>query len=244
METTATSHEGHIFHRFDDELSRLIALVSEMGELVTDQIRQVGKAIKKQDPERARQVIEREHRVDEIDLEIEQQIHRILAIRQPMARDLRIILSVNRMSSYLERCGDQSRLIADMCLRLNTGESVEPQRKLLAAIPRIAKFVNGMVGLSIKAFEDMDTELAIEVIEMQSDLNEQFDAGIRSMTTYVMEDARRIGLAVDVVLALRSLDRIGSYAESICRQTIFMATGINVRHKTTDKISAELEAAK
>lgn len=242
MDNASTAGEGHIVQRYDKELQHLVTLVADMGNLVSEQIRNAGKAIKKRDAERARLVVECEERVDELDLAIEQEIHRILALRQPMAKDLRMILTVNRMGSYLERIGDQALSIAGLCVRIAGDENVEQQKKLLSAIPRMAKFVNAMVSMSIQAFEKMDMELALEVAEMQSDLNEQFDDALRSLSTFVMEDPRRIGYAVDVILALRSLDRIGGHAESICRQIIFMVKGVNVRHQSVEMLAAEVRS--
>ena len=108
----------------------------------------------------------------------------------------------------------------------------------------MAKYVNAMVGLSIQAFQEMDVELALEVIEMDKDLSEQFDAAVRSLSTYVLEDPRRVGEAVHVVLGLRSLDRIGGHAKSIGRQVIFMVKGINVRHQSIESLAAEIRADK
>ncbi len=235
--------EGHIVHRFDEEMHALIALVVEMGELVSEQIREVGKAIKKGDVERARLILDREKKIDEFDDAIEEEIHRILALRQPMARDLRVLLTVNRLGSYLERIGDQARGIADLAIRLFQDDN-KPDKRLINGIPRMAKYVNAMVEMAIQAFQNMDMELALEVIEMDRDLNDQFDASVRSLTTFVLEDPRRVGEAVHVVLGLRSLDRVGGHAKSIGRQVIFMVKGVSVRHQSVESVAAEIRSGK
>lgn len=247
MSITDKAHsttEGHIFQRFDKELQSLIQLVDDMGGLVGDQIRDAGKAIKKADIDRARQVVDRDKQIDDLDNAVEEEIHRILALRAPMARDLRVLLTVNRIGSYLERIGDQARSIAELSLKLFQNTDTEPDKRLLNGIPRMAKYVNSMVGMSVRAFQDMDVELALEVIEMDRDLSEQFDAAIRSLTTFVLEDPRRVGNAVQVVLGLRSLDRIGGHANSICRQVIFMVKGVNVRHQSVESLAAEIRSGK
>ncbi len=236
--------EGHIFHRFDKELQHLIKLVSEMGTLATQQIRDAGKAVKKCDVERARQVMDREDRMDELDIEIEREIHRVLALRSPVARDLRILLTVNRMGSYLERIGDQARRVAKLCVELHSNSDRELNQRLFNGIPRMAKYVNAMVDMSIRAFENQDMELALEVVEMERDLSEQFDSAMRSLTTYVLEDPRFVGEAMKVVLGLRSLDRIGGHAKSICRQIIFMVKGVNVRHESLENLTAEVRSSR
>lgn len=235
--------EGHIFHRFDEELQALIALVGEMGDLVTEQIQEAGRAIRKGDIERARAILDREKKIDEFDCAIEDEIHRILALRQPMARDLRVLLTVNRLGSYLERIGDQARRVADLAIKLYK-EDAKPDERLLNGIPRMAKYVNAMVEMAIRAFQTMDEELALEVIEMDRDLSEQFDSAVRSLTTYVLEDPRRVGEAVHVVLGLRSLDRIGGHAKSIGRQIIFMVRGVSVRHQKVEDVAAEIRSGK
>ena len=240
-----TAVEGHIYKRYDKELESLVQLVVDMGTLVVKQVKESGKSIKKADPDRARKILENEQVVDEMDVKADQEIHRLLALRQPMARDLRIILAVNRLVSYLERIGDQSKSIASLCISLyGSDQSIKLDKKLVSGIPRMAKYVQSMVALSIRAFKDMDMELALEVIEMDRELNDQFDNAIRSVTTFIMQDARQIGQAVDVVLALRSLDRIGGHAKSISRQIIFMVKGTNVRHESNDVVAAEVRSAK
>jgi len=238
------SAEGHIFHRFDDELQALIELVGQLGDLATAQISDAGKAIKKGDVERARQVLDREKEVDALDVAIDEEIHRVLAVRQPMAKDLRILLTVNRIGSYLERVGDQACEIAKLALALFQTDGGEPDKRLLSGIPRMAKYVHAMLGMSIRAFQNMDIQLALEVIEMNRDLNEQFDTSIRSLTTYVLEDPRRVGAAVQVVLGLRSLDRVGGHAMSVGCQVIFMVKGMNVRHQSPESLVAEIRAGK
>ncbi|GJL83164.1 MAG: phosphate transport system regulatory protein PhoU [marine bacterium B5-7] len=240
--TARSNSEGHIFHRFDEELQSLIKLVGEMGELATEQVREAGKAIKKGSLERARSVVNRENRIDQLDIAIDEEIHRVLALRAPMAKDLRILLTVNRIGSFLERIGDQANGIAELALFLFKEDSSDPDKRLLSGIPRMAKYVIAMVEMSIQSFKRMDIELALEVIEMDRDLNEQFDTSIRSLTTYVLEDPRRIGDAVQVVLGLRSLDRIGGHAKSISRQVIFMVKGVNVRHQSVEILAAEIRA--
>ncbi len=235
--------EGHIYHRFDEELQALIAMVGKMGELASEQIRDAGKAIKKGDIDRARSILEREKQIDEYDRAIEEEIHRILALRQPMARDLRVLLTVNRLGSYVERVGDQARRVADLAIKLYRDDA-KPDERLLAGIPRMAKYVNAMVEMAIRSFQTMDVELALEVIEMDRDLNDQFDNAVRSLTTYVLEDPRRVGDAVHVVLGLRSLDRIGGHAKSIGRQVIFMVRGVSVRHQKVEDVAAEIRSSK
>ena len=242
QETSAT--EGHIYSRYDRELNALVQQVSTMGKLVVKQVKEAGKAIKRGDVDRARKILENEERIDEMDGQAEQEIHRILALRQPMAKDLRAILTVNRMVSYLERIGDQTKNIAKLCIRLYEKSESPPDDKLVSGIPRMAKYVQTMVSMSIRAFEEMDMELALEVLEMYDELNDQFDNSIRSVTTFVMADARRVGQAVDVVLGLRSLDRIGGHAMSISKQIIFMVSGASVRHESQDVVVAEVRSAK
>ena len=99
-----------------------------------------------------------------------------------------------------------------------------------------------MVHLSIQSFKNQDIELAIEVIEMNEELEAQFDSGIRSISTYVMQDPRKIGDAVEVIMGLRSLDRIGGHAKSISRQLIYMLKGINIKHETVDNFISTIRA--
>lgn len=230
---------GHTITRYNEELATLCNLVIDMGETVVRQIKDAGICIKTGDVEIAKNILQTELHIDKMDVSIEEKIIQVLALRQPVAKDLRVILSVNKIISFLERIGDQARVIAELSLKLYDNEHVSPDEKLIGGIPRMTRFVYTMVHLAIQSFKNQDIELAIEVIEMDAELEEQFDSAIRSISTYVMQDPRKIGNAVDVLMGLRSLDRIGGHAKSISRQLIFMVKGINIRHESfEDTISA------
>ncbi|MCG7973645.1 MAG: phosphate signaling complex protein PhoU [Candidatus Thiodiazotropha taylori] len=235
---------GHIVKAYSAELDHLNKLVLDMGNLGQDQLRRAVQTLKDEDPKAAGQVIDRDRKLNEIDIQADEEIIRLIAKRQPMAKDLRDILTVQKTISDLERVGDEARKIANLTIHFYDNGKNPPSKEILRDIYDMAEFVDEMLGLSLVAFTELDLDKALEVIEMDNTLYEDFRGSLRRLSTFIMEDSRNVGSVVDIVLALRALERIGGHAKNIGGFVIFLVTGKDVRHEDIQAISAEIEASR
>jgi phosphate transport system protein len=227
----------HTFHRFDDELNEIAALVDNMGAIAVDQLRRAVKSLKKENPAKAHEVISRDRLLNDLDVEIDEKIIQLLAKRAPVAGDLRQIITVGKVVTDLERTGDEARKIAGLCIHLHESDHQVPSDQILRDIFSMAKFVGTMLKESMDAFSRLDVELAFSVLRMDEELEEQFDAMLRHLSTFIMEDSRNVGHFVDIVLGIRALERFGGHAKNIAGHVIFLATANDVRHLDADDIA-------
>lgn len=232
--------KGHTVTAYNGELSKLHGTVIEMSELVREQIRGAVSSIEEEDPSVAREVIQGDQAINELDVLADEQIVSIIAKRQPVAKDLREILTVSKIVADLERMGDQARWVARLTIRFYDGDKMAPNAQMLRDIPKMAAFVDDMVSKAILAFDELDLELALEVIRLNTELEHEFKSALRRMSTYILEDARNVGNAADLVLGLRALERIGGRARNIARYVIFLVKGKDVRHENLEAITAEV----
>jgi phosphate transport system protein len=235
---------GHIVKAYSAELEHLNKLVLDLGNLGQDQLRRAVETLKNEDPKAAGKVIDRDRKLNEIDIQADEEIIRLIAKRQPMAKDLRDILTVQKTISDLERVGDEARKIANLTIHFYDNGKTTPNNEILHDIYDMSDFVDEMLGLSLVAFTELDLDKALEVIEMDKKLYEDFRGSLRRLSTFIMEDSRNVGSVVDIVLALRALERIGGHAKNIGGFVIFLVTGKDVRHEDLQVITAEIEASR
>jgi phosphate transport system protein len=179
------------------------------------------------DTELARRVIAEDDQIDRIDVEIEDRCIRLLALRQPAARDLRFITTAIKINGHLERIGDMAVNIAEKVIFLNN----EVQLKPYIDLPRMAEIGQGMIKESLDALVIQDVDLANKVRmddEMVDHLNEQI---FRELLTFMMEDPRTIHRALIIMQISKNLERISDHAKGIADMVVYMVTGISVRHK-------------
>lgn len=231
---------GHIVKSYDKDLEALYQSVIEAGHKVEEQIVRAVQSLEDEDLDAANQVILQDQEIDEIELKVDDQIVHIIAKRQPMAKDLREILAVSKIMSDLERIGDQARRIARLTLHFYEDDSTPPAYALVSDIPRLALRVIEMVRQAVDAFTRLDSLLAVELIRMDTQLDEEMKSALRRLSTYLMEDARSVGHVVDVTLGLRAIERIGSHAAYVARHTIFLVKGKDVRHESLDQVTRDV----
>lgn len=234
--------DGHIIKGYDRELNDLHQAVIRAGHLVVEQIVQAVKSLEEEDSEAAAEVVQRDHEVDAIELEVDDRIVHLVAKRQPMARDLREVMAVGKIMSDLERIGDQARRIARLTLHFYDTDNHPPAHGLTSDIPKLAIVVEAMVRQAVDAFGALDTEQALKVIDQDGLLDEEVKAALRRLSTYLLEDARSVGHVIDTTLGLRAIERIGSHAAYVARHTIFLTKGKDVRHESPDQVARDLEA--
>ncbi|MEW8029801.1 MAG: phosphate signaling complex protein PhoU [Candidatus Thiodiazotropha sp.] len=231
---------GHTVKAFNEELESINQLVIELGELSLDQLRRAVQTLKDEDTKEAGLVIDRDRELNEIDIKADEEIIRLIAKRQPMAKDLRDILTVQKIVTELERVGDEARKIANLTIHFYDNGKPPPSNEILRDIYDMASFVDEMLSISLQAFIEVDSNLSLDVIEQENRLFEEFRGALRRLSTFIMEDSRSVGHVVDIVLALRALERIGGHAKNIGGHVIFLITGKDVRHEDLNAIYSEM----
>lgn len=232
----ATRLEGHTFRRFDGELYRLHTEILQMAGLVYDQVQMALESFQQQDLDIVRVVNERESQVDASEKSIDSTITEILAKRSPVARDLRAVMAFSKAVTDLERLGDEAAKIAYIATTLYNNEHTNPSNYLLRDISVMGKLACALLKEAIEILDVLDLERAEKLLNSHDDLDEEFQAGLRRLTTYVLEDARNVGHIINIVLVMKSLIRIGEHARNLAEYVVYMVSGEDIRH-------AEIEQA-
>lgn len=232
-------NQGHILRRFDTELEQLHGLILEMGGLVCDQIDRAVAALREGDAEAGARMVERDAEINALDVRIDDELVRLVAKRQPMARDLRELMTIAKIATDLERCGDQVRKAGRLAVSLYGGDT-RPLPALLDDVYRLAERARTMVDGVLEAFRSMDLEQAILVIQKDEQIEADFQGALRRLATYVMEDSRNVGHSIEVTLVLRALERVGGHAKNIAGHLVYLVTGEDVRHRDLDELVALL----
>jgi phosphate transport system protein len=225
--------EGHIVRRYDSELSHAHLLVLELGGLVLNQTELALQALWERNPAAADTVIKREPEVDALELKADEEIVSVIARRAPMARDLRILMSISKAVTDLERIGDEAARIAAITLARYNKDSGDPSVNLLRDIHTMGKVVVEVLQEALQVFDALDVERAEALIARQTELGVEFQSALRRLTTFLLEDARNVGHTINVVLVLKGLLRIGDYAISLAQYTVYLLRGEDVRHQKT-----------
>jgi phosphate transport system protein len=211
---------------FDQEMKDLQDAILRLGGMVERNIYQAVEALKKRDLLLAEKVIEADVDVDELENEVEEECIRLIALRQPMAKDLRSLTTAMKITHELERMGDLAVNIAERTLEL----CEEPPIKPLIDIPRMAEHAQVMLRKSLDAFLREDVELALEVCDSDDLLDQLNEQIFRELITYMIEDPKIVGCATRLVLVARYLERFGDLATNIGEVVVFMVEGRNIRH--------------
>ena len=224
----------HISGQFNKELEDIRNKVLTMGGLVEQQIELAVKAFMVGDIETADLVIKQDNHVDALEVDIDRECMQILALRQPAAFDLRLLITVIKVINELERLGDMAERIAQMAIRLTDTEGKIDQ---YYELQHIADLVREMLHDSLDAFARMSIEDVAEITGRDDQVDREYASIIRQLITRMMEDPRNITRALDVLWTARALERIGDHSVNICEYLIYMVKGEVVRHLT----QAELE---
>ena len=209
------------YHR---DLHSLREEVLSMGSLVGKAIGDAVLSLKNRDVEIAQKVIDMDNEIDAIDHSIEEGCMRLLALQQPMARDLRLIISVLKMSIDLERMGD---LALEIAVITKITANVPPVKPLID-IPRMAEICQQMLANTMNAFENKDVELARETAKRDDEIDMLFDQVRRELISYMIEDPKKITGAQHLTFVARYLERIGDHITNLCENVVFMVTGERV----------------
>ena len=212
----------HIVKSFDEELSRLSDLLSRMGGLAEEQLENSIEALQKRDSSLAENAIENDRRIDDLHAEVDELAIRLLALRQPMATDLRYIMTGLKVAPIVERIGDYSKNVAKRTIALNQMPPVKP----LFTIPRMGRLVREMIKDVLDAFSNNDVAMAREVWARDKEVDDMYDSLFRELLTYMMEDARNITACTHLLFVARNIERIGDLATNIAELIHYQVEGI------------------
>jgi phosphate transport system protein len=216
----------HTDKTYEEELSHLRTAILEMGGLVEDQIATAIRALVERDEDLARNTIERDHTVNRLDVEIDDLCIKLLALRQPAARDLRLITTGLKITTDLERIGDLAEHIAERALEICEELPIKPY----IDIPRMADLAREMVHQSLDAFVREDATLALAVCNSDDAIDKLHAQLFRELLSFMVEDPHTISRAMRLLFISKSLERIGDHATNIAEMVIFMVHGRSIRH--------------
>lgn len=217
---TQTSRE-HTVKSFSEELASLSAAVAHMGGLAEQQLAQAVQAISRRDSGLAEKTIADDTLIDELEVQIETDSVRVLALRQPMAQDLREVVSAVKISSDLERVGDLSKNIAKRTLLLNKEEPV----RLTKGSTHMGRMVLTQLKDVLDAFSSRDAEKALAVWGRDEEIDELYNSLFRELLTYMMEDPRTIGSCAHLLFVAKNLERIGDHATNVAEIVYYLVVG-------------------
>ncbi len=215
-------NDQHIVSAFDRDLESIQALIMKMGGLVETMVNDAAKALDTRDEELAQKVRDADKRIDALEEEVNEEAARLLALRAPIAGDLRTVLSVMRISANLERCGDYAKNLAK---RTSVLVQMQPIEGGAASIKRMAREVEGMLKDALDAYIQRDAQLAEEVRQRDIDVDQMYNALFRQFLTHMMEDPRNITACMHLHFIAKNMERMGDHVTSIAEQVIYLVTG-------------------
>ena len=216
-----TDH-SHIVKSFDEELAHLSNLISRMGGLAETQLEQSIEALQKRDSTLAETAIENDRKIDVLHAEVDEMAIRLLALRQPMADDLRHIVTGLKIAPIVERIGDYAKNVAKRAVALNQMPPVKP----LFTIPRMGRMVREMTKDVLDAFANNDVAKAHEVWIRDAEVDDMYDSLFRELLTYMMEDPRNITSCTHLLFVARNIERIGDLATNIAELIHYQVKGV------------------
>jgi phosphate transport system protein len=215
----------HIIKSYDDELRRLDNAITEMGGLAENQLTHAIDAMQRRDTASAQTVIEGDVKVDELELEIEELVVRLLALRQPMARDLRQIIASLKIAADLERIGDYAANVAKRSLVLSQLPPVRPAY----TVPRMGRLAQAMIKDILDAYVERDADKALAVWSRDEELDEMYTSCFRELLTYMIEDARNITPCTHLLFMAKNVERIGDHTTNIAETIYFLVHGTRLK---------------
>jgi phosphate transport system protein len=232
----------HIIKSYDQELQRLDNTLAEMGGMAESQLAAAIEAVAKRDSDLATEVIENDAKVDELEHEVEGLVVRLLALRQPMARDLRQIVAALKTATDLERICDYAANVAKRSIVLNQTAPVKP----VYALPRMGALCQAMIKDMLDAYVERDADRALAVWLRDEELDEMYTSLFRELLTYMIEDARNITPCTHLLFMAKNLERIGDHTTNIAETLYFLVHGTplaQIRPKRDRTTLAELPGA-
>lgn len=229
--------ELHISKQFDVELEGLRSQVLQMGGLVESQIVRAVDALVNGNISLAEAVIAEDTRVNGLEVTIDEQCTHVIARRQPAAGDLRMVMTIIKTITDLERIGDEAKKIARMSKMMYESDRLQTPR--FFEIKRAADLALDMLRKTLDAFARLDVTAAIQIVKKDQDLDEQFSSIIRQLISYMMEDPRTISASIEILFVAKAIERIGDHSKNMAEYVIYLVKGKDVRHIALEEIERE-----
>lgn len=233
-------HE-HLSTQFDAELDDIRARLTRMGGLVEEQVRGAIYAFAEGDGELVEKVVARDAEVDAHEVELDDACTHVVARRQPTAVDLRMVMSVSKTVTDLERIGDEAKKIAKATRKI-LERGMRASTPQIMAVRHMGEQCAAMLNEVLTAFVRMDVEMATHIIRQDKEIDQHFRAITRELVTYMMEDPRTITTALDIIFIVKSIERIGDHCKNIAKDVIYIVKGRDVRHLGLDALEQEVGA--
>ena len=224
----------HISKQYDTELEAVRAKVLAMGALVEQQIIDALESLVSANPKLAKSVIKKDHLVNALEVQVDEDCSHIIARRQPAAGDLRMVLMMIKTITDLERIGDEAAKIARFALKTSETDRVWTPR--FTEIKTMATLARDMLHMSLDAFARSDATKVLEIAHMDEEVDEQFQVAIRQLITFMLEDPRTISISLEVLFVAKAVERIGDHAKNISEYVVYMVKGKDVRHISMEEM--------
>jgi phosphate transport system protein len=230
----------HIFKQYDAELESVRAKVLEMGGLVEQQIVDALEALVNTDPKLAKEVMSNDHRVNNLEVQIDEDCSHIIARRQPAAGDLRMVMMIVKTITDLERIGDEATKIARTAQKIYEEDRMYKSR--FNEIKAMVGLVREMLRTALDGFARLDVSKTVEVAKQDELVDEQFRAAMRQLITFMLEDPRTISMSLEVLFVAKAIERIGDHAKNIAEYVVYMVKGKDVRHTSVQEMERETQS--
>jgi phosphate transport system protein len=235
METSKIGH--HISRQFNEELEDIRNKVLAMGGLVEQQFEFAVQAFINGDSELAEQVIRQDKQVDDYEIAIDEECVQILALRQPTAFDLRLLIVVIKTITELERIGDLSERIANMAIHL---DDIEKKHEAYHEVQHLCDLVKNMLHGALDAFARMNVDDILAITGQDDNVDREYVSILRQLVAQMMEDPRNVKRTLNVLWTVRAIERIGDHAVNICEHVIYMVKGKDVRHLSPEEMERKV----
>ncbi len=233
----ATSLGPHISRRFNEDLEKLRTHVLQMGGLVEKQMSDAVVALVEGNGGLADEVSRNDHRVNAMEVSIDEECSRILATRSPAASDLRLIVAIIKTITDLERIGDEAEKVGYIAARLAVMERPTDRYR---EIKNLGRLVHQMLHAALDSFARLDADAALKIVQDDRVIDEEYEAIQRQCITFMMEDPRTITRSIEVLWVSRALERIGDHAKNICEYVVYMVHGKDIRHTAHDALTRQV----
>jgi phosphate transport system protein len=241
MEMDKLNIGQHISRQFNEDLENVRNQVLKMGGMVEVQLSQAVQALVETDAGLAREVVENDHRVNGLEVAIDEECTRIVARRQPAASDLRLVMAIIKTITDLERIGDEAKRVARMVADEMSGTLNQEMRQELE---HMGSLVRDMLRQVLDAFARMDVDKAVEVVHSDNKVDTKYGSITRNVITYMAEDPRAIPLMLNILWAARAMERMGDRCQNIAEYIFYLVHGRDVRHTSVDEAIAEVSRSK
>ncbi len=222
----ATGQE-HTVKAFDTDIGELRGLISQMGGLAEQAIAKAMKALQRGDLELAGEVRADDAKIDAIEADVERMVVRIIALRAPMANDLREVVAALKIAAVVERIGDYAKNIAKRVPMLESQHRIEP----ISILQAMARMASEMVHDVLDAFAARDAEVAVEICERDTALDDFYDSIFRTLVTYMVENPKTISQVAHLLFVAKNLERVGDHATNVAEMVYFAATGTQMAER-------------